>query len=288
MHERRAGDDGRIHTPPQIPERDAPPDVAALYDDIRRVTQVPLVNLIYRHMATLPGVLPWAWSLLRPLTLSGASEAAANRAVAALEVPQVTPFGERELRAAGVTDDERTTMLRVLAAYNRGNSLNVVNLTTLLLALDLPTIPRESLGVVYARADHSADADVAAIPDIRRLDDLDSETAARLSEIARLHGGDGVIPSLYLHLANWPGMLARVCDRVEPLLRDGAVLQSRDELCRLVDGEARGLLPLLATDVHVPVASLPALRSVLETFVYRLIPEMVPVGLALWRAMPEA
>ena len=55
----------------EIRENEAPPEVAALYDDIRRVTALPVVNLIYRHFATLPGVLPWIWGLVRPALQSG-------------------------------------------------------------------------------------------------------------------------------------------------------------------------------------------------------------------------
>ncbi len=64
---------------PEVAERDAPPKIAAIYDEMRRFTRLPLVNLIYRHLATIPGALPWAWGLLRPAFADGSLEAAAGR-----------------------------------------------------------------------------------------------------------------------------------------------------------------------------------------------------------------
>lgn len=266
----------------QIPERDAAPDVAALYDDIRRVTRVPLVNLIYRHMATLPGVLPWVWSLIRPQIVAGAIESAVDRMLSACTLPAVAAFGPASLRAAGLDDARLALVMRVLAAYNRGNTLNVVSLTAVRLALDV--------GVPLRSAQPPSSVPetlLPLIPPIRRPEELDPDTAARLAAIARLHGGDGVLPSLYLHLANWPGFLALACDRLAPLLRDGTIQRSRDEVGRLVDHEARALVPLLTTDVPAPTEHVPALRDVLDTFTRRLIPEMIPVGFALSRAMPD-
>ena len=43
---------------PEVAERDAPPEIAAIYDEMRRFTRLPLVNLIYRHLASMPGALP--------------------------------------------------------------------------------------------------------------------------------------------------------------------------------------------------------------------------------------
>jgi len=46
---------------PQVPEHGVPPEIATLYADIRAVSGLPVVNLIWRHFAALPGVLPWVW-----------------------------------------------------------------------------------------------------------------------------------------------------------------------------------------------------------------------------------
>ena len=46
---------------PAIAEADATGAVALMFADIRAVTGVGVVNLIWRHLATIPGGLAWAW-----------------------------------------------------------------------------------------------------------------------------------------------------------------------------------------------------------------------------------
>ncbi|SIO40405.1 hypothetical protein SAMN05443247_04908 [Bradyrhizobium erythrophlei] len=42
---------------PEIRQEDASAAVARIYSDIKRASGTPLVNLIYRHLATIPGGL---------------------------------------------------------------------------------------------------------------------------------------------------------------------------------------------------------------------------------------
>ena len=66
---------------PAITEAAATGEIAAIFADIRRVLGVDVVNLIWRHLATIPGALPWSWRTLRPLYADGtiAGDAAALR-----------------------------------------------------------------------------------------------------------------------------------------------------------------------------------------------------------------
>jgi len=45
--------------------------IAEIYDEIRRFSGVAYVSSLQRHLATLPGVLAWAWDALRPAMVSG-------------------------------------------------------------------------------------------------------------------------------------------------------------------------------------------------------------------------
>src|SRR5919107_6363699 len=103
---------------PEIAERDAPPEIAAIYDEMRRFTRLPLVNLIYRHLATVPGALPWAWGLLRPAFADGSLDAAAGRIHAAVSLPQVEPVPPDKLDTAGLSLAELEQAWQVIAAYN--------------------------------------------------------------------------------------------------------------------------------------------------------------------------
>ena len=51
---------------PELPESQATGRIADIYDDIRRFSGVPYVSSLQRYLATLPGVLEWAWAALRP------------------------------------------------------------------------------------------------------------------------------------------------------------------------------------------------------------------------------
>ena len=46
---------------PAITEAAATGETAAIFADIRQVLGVDVVNLIWRHLATMDGALPWAW-----------------------------------------------------------------------------------------------------------------------------------------------------------------------------------------------------------------------------------
>ena len=55
---------------PAIREEDARGEIALVFEDLRATLGVPFVNLIWRHIATIPGGLAWTWALVRPLYVS--------------------------------------------------------------------------------------------------------------------------------------------------------------------------------------------------------------------------
>lgn len=63
---------------PAIAEASATGAVAEIFADIRTVLGVEVVNLIWRHLATIPDALPWAWRMLRPLYADGTIRAEAQ------------------------------------------------------------------------------------------------------------------------------------------------------------------------------------------------------------------
>ncbi|TDG23506.1 hypothetical protein E2C05_26430, partial [Paracraurococcus ruber] len=103
---------------PEIREAEAPPDIAAIYAALKRTSGVPLVNLIHRHLATLPGVLPWAWQAIRPPLEDGRLAGARVRLAASLAVP-VVPAAD--LAGAGLAEADRAALRALAETYNRGN-----------------------------------------------------------------------------------------------------------------------------------------------------------------------
>ena len=56
----------------EVAEAEAASDIALVYEEIRRTYAVPYVSSLFRHLAIYPGLLPWAWRVLRPALVSGA------------------------------------------------------------------------------------------------------------------------------------------------------------------------------------------------------------------------
>lgn len=242
----------------EVREADASPDVSAIYGELRQAYGLPLVNLIWRHLAALEGALPWAWETVRPaLPLL---PAARERVAAALEVPTL-PVGGKAAALA--------------AAYNRGNLSNLILLTALLRGKqgDAPPLP--------------AAPPVEMLPEpppLPKLDALPEEVARDVRALGALHGHEGgVIPTLYIHLANWPALLKPLYASLSPMMATGRIAALREAAIAAASVEAEKLRPYLAAPSGPPAEALAAARAALAQFTTRVIPEMVPIGLMMVR-----
>ena len=120
----------------EVREEQAPHEVAVIYADIRRCMRLPLVNLVYRHLATVPGALAWVWSGVRSLILSGELDASLDRLLHNLPKLRLEQFDLTFL--GGLESFDRSALGRTLHAYNRGNGLNLIALATISLLLRKP------------------------------------------------------------------------------------------------------------------------------------------------------
>jgi hypothetical protein len=270
----------------EIRENEAPPETAGLYDDIRRETGLPVVNLIYRHFATLPGVLPWVWGLLRPALRSGQVDEALQRIGATLRLP--TPRG---LSAAlsgldDLGDADRQDIAAILDVYNRGNLLNLINLNAVRIVLDRRD-PGDAAAPSGQRVERMERVCRGPTPPLPKLAELSDEVGSLVRSLAALHSaGDGVIPSLYLHLAYWPPLLAAARAPIGELIAGGELEWVRSDLQRLAVAEARGLAQAMTPDRPAPAEHVEPLRRALEIFAGRLIGEMAVIGRVLRQALP--
>ena len=121
---------------PAITEAAASGEIAEVFADIRGVLGVAVVNLIWRHLATIPRALPWAWGTLRPLYVDGTFTAEAAALHGDLDLPWLPPFPPEILAAGGLLDPDISAIRNVLAAYDRTNAMALIALSTLLLRLD--------------------------------------------------------------------------------------------------------------------------------------------------------
>src|SRR5271155_1244146 len=121
---------------PAITEAAATGEIAAIFADIRRVLGVEVVNLVWRHLATIPDALSWTWGMLRPLYINGTIAAEAAALHDDLNLPRLPQFPPEALAAVDLLDGDVSTIRQVLAAYDRTNAMALVALSGLLCRLD--------------------------------------------------------------------------------------------------------------------------------------------------------
>jgi len=251
---------------PAIGEAEATGETAAIFSDIRTVLGVGVVNLIWRHLATIPGALSWAWGALRPCYVDGSLVVAA----AGLRVP--APDLPRLPTGALAAEDARG-IAAVQAAYARTNPLALVALT----ALQTPS---------KGTAKPAATAQQLALPLPPLPAHLTPDTEAlvwRLNALgARAVGGaPPVLATMYRHLAHWPHYLALAEQQLAPAAADGR-LAAAIANCRVEAARCAATLPVEAGPLIPPVA------EALDRFAGEVLPRMVVVCAALSATLPRS
>ena len=199
-----------------IPEAEATGDTAALFADIRATLGLPVVNLVWRHLATIPGGLPWTWDQVKPFYVSGAVERAAASFLAHQEMTAPFRPSPATLAAAGVTADDLPVIRAIIDSYHRGNAMNII-------ALNLPlSAASDSAPATLRPARLPVVADLA-IPALPPLDGLPADHRQVVMELNAFgqRPGDPVVASMYRHLAPWPGLLALIAAMLAPVAGDG-------------------------------------------------------------------
>ncbi len=255
----------------EIREADAPAETAAIYAQIKQASGLPLVNLIWRHFAALPSVLPWAWAAVEPLVRSTSMAEARKRLTAGIPLPSSGGFDWRE---AGLDARAFARVSAIIRAYTRGNLTNLLALTALRLRLEQPQAPS---GVLLPPA--AAQPAEAALDPLPSFASLSPEVAALVRALADRHGGPAaIIPSLYLHFAHWPRLLEVLPRGLAALYAPGALEAAREATRSLAENEAAALLPHAPPP---PAGMEDATRAALGHFTKRVIPNLLPICLAL-------
>ena len=201
---------------PSVLEADARGEIAEVYADIRKVLGTSVVNLIWRHLATMPGALPWTWATVRPLYL-GAAPLHAEAVRRTIALPELSGFSTDTLLAAGVDESDQAIIRDVLDSYQYTNALALVVLSALLAHFE--PRPADPVGV----ADAAPPPGGVKIPELPPMEALDPEVARLVAELNGF-GEDTepqLIASMYRHLAYWPAYLALVRTMLVPLQADG-------------------------------------------------------------------
>ncbi|MGI9422857.1 MAG: hypothetical protein ACR2PA_06665 [Hyphomicrobiaceae bacterium] len=259
----------------EIREADAPPDIAALYTDIKAATGIPQVNLIFRHLATCPGVLEWTWGVLGAAYRSGQVTRLVPRLTTGLSIRSNVAIG------AGLSPKEAVVLADVLRFYNHGNAHNLVALTAL---ARFGQSSQAERNLEHGQEQEDRIVRFPPIPPLPRRDALDAATLAQVDDLAGRQGGArlGVTPSMYLHLARWPSAMQATHRYVSSMIDSGELDRLADQVIQTAETLSGELGKTLTPTIARPPANVldPALVTVAR-FVRHTIPEMVVIGHAL-------
>jgi hypothetical protein len=252
---------------PAVAEAGATGETAELFAEIRATVGVRVVNLVWRHLATIDGALPWAWAAVKPLYVQGIADQAVVRFREGMVLPRLRDLDGAESKSV---DD-------VLASYDHSNTINLFALGPLVAWLrgEAATAGSPERGPRLPAPD-------VALPPLASEQDVAPETWALVLRLNRF--GDErqvILASMYRHLAHAPAFLRRVETALGPVDRDGSLGQAIAANRREAAERAR----VLARAIEAPPA--PAARQIEEgvsAFVDHAIGKMVTICRAIRRA----
>jgi hypothetical protein len=273
---------------PAVLESEAQGEIGEIFQDIRGVTGVGVVNLVWRRLAITEGALPAVWTMVRPAYASGLVAARAQafrRDVCPPPLPQLT---HAALRAANVDRLGQLTIRAILDSYQRTNAINLIGLGAVLarMAADGSALSAGSaMGSVSPVEEEQTLPPLPPLPAISALDSHVQELVESLNAVCERDGT--VIASMYRHLAWWPGYLALIATLLASVDEDGRMQIAIDEVRRRAGEVSRevaaGLQPL-DTDLHASVVR--DISEVLTLFTQHPISKMTAICGALSRATP--
>jgi hypothetical protein len=259
---------------PAITEAAATGETAVIFADIRQVLCVGVVNLIWRHLATIDGALPWAWGTLRPLYADGSVIGEAMALHKELALPPMAAIPAEVYAALGLRSDDMAAIRDVLAAYDHTNAMAAVALTALRARLDGRT-PHGAAAVEPAPV---AAAARIGLPKLLDLADMQTETAALVTALNGLgtRRPGAVLASMYRHLAHWPSYLSFAWLLLAPIDSDGRLAAAIQQAQRATSVRADRLLVRLAGSPPPP-AQAAAISAAIEPFAGDVIVKMLVI-----------
>lgn len=236
----------------EIPESEATGAVARCFADIRQRLGVPVVNLIWRHLAAL-GEIEACWDRVRDdIALIERHGAALNAAARDLIAPMPAP----------APLDWVSPGPQILVSYERGNSMN---LATVRLLLGCPA-PAGKGSLPHAPEQ---------VPPVPRFASLPAALQSAIERLAAAGPGadTGILPTLWVHLACLPDLLGAISATIPRTLADERFRSAHASLtARPASGAASGLSETAALT--------------LQRF-NRRIGEMLLIGLYLGHSCPD-
>ena len=267
---------------PAISETEASGDIAALYEDLRDTLGVPFVNLIWRHLATIPGGLAFVWTLVRPLYVGGELDRVSAETATRVSLPSLAPLPDFVWESLAITGEDRRTIAALIESYNHANGVNFQALVVAVSVLR-DGLPSPSQSAVLSDH-HRRISSAQTLPPLPGLSDLSPHVRAlvrQLDQLGRL-GQSAAIASLYRHLAHWPAFLATAYAALTPLHRIGALAKAQEEVIAFGREQCPHLARLTNQDLpFISPASKAAVFYALNEFTGLMIGRMIVMGKAM-------
>ena len=269
----------------ELREADATGEIAAIYEQIRRLWAVPYVSSLQRHLATRPGWLEWTWAAVGPAFASGWAQTVAWRAADGLAVPHLAPISREALAVWGVDANGEAAIRATCASFVRVSPVNLVfaGLLRRLLHGERPA------GANATPSAWSPPASLGPLPALADPATLPAAERAVLDTLGTTVGGQVFVPGLYRMLAAWPAFLAYVATVLRPHLDDPATRGAGQRMLAALDAEIprvfATLPPLPVRPVMPAAVEFAEVRAALDTY-RKTSPEMVVFGRMLGDALP--
>lgn len=256
---------------PELAEREATGEKAAIYAEMKRLGGVPMVALIFRHLASLPGGIEWTWRAIGPAWKSGRLQETAWRIAREVPLPPLVPMPREALAALGVDDAGLCEIRVVLEAYNRANPENMLSVLCLLRLLD----GAQAASALEGRAWEPPAAPGPLVP-MTDVAAMTPEVVSLLSLVAAPGDANGprVVQSLYRHFGHRPAFLALAITLLRQRFDDGSVGRGVEHL----RGAMNAAADAIARGISAPPAPHPGIRTACERFGGAVIPQMIVVG----------
>jgi hypothetical protein len=260
---------------PEMKEAEAPDHIRAIYEDIRRLSAVPMAALIYRNLATHPGVLEEIWAAIGPLFRAGRIQEAAwciaRDAMPADLLPAIRPHARAVLGLTGAALDQ---VRDTLDAYNRANPVNALAMLTLAARLTRDGAAKPLPETLWTPPERIP----GPLPDMTPPDAIAVELRLLINDLGPGDRStlDPIVPSLYRHLVAWPGYLAAHHVTLVPRLRDGSLMRLAQDVLGAMVRDAKSLAEYLP-----PLPQLAATGQAVQTMAHfstTTIPLMIVVG----------
>lgn len=265
-----------------ITEAEATGEIADLYTEIRAGLGVPVVNLIWRHLAVIPGGLPWAWNSVKPLYETGAiaSEAAALRS--GITISPGRGLSSDAINVIGLSPDDTARIIMVLDSYERSNAMNLLSLSALYARLD----GRQNVDATRVGQSNPGKAVEGQMPKLLSLDEMSADTRQVVLALNEFGARTAIMPSMYRHLAHWPGFLALLHVYLATIDADGRLEAMMQQILSDAAAKAEHLAGALAEpEAKLSADSEARVRQALENFIDGPLVKMVAIVACIRAAM---